>query len=355
MSKFVPLKVLQVVKETPDACTVVFEKPADSAWHYKAGQYLTLKLNVAGESIRRAYSLCTSPYVDADMAVTVKRVPDGRGSVYIYHSLKAGDTVEVFPPMGNFTIVPDPNKARHLVLLGGGSGITPLMSILKTVLATEPMSRVSLVYGNQDEASIIFKKELEALAEQHADRFRVIHILNEPSPSWIGMRGLPLRHVVLGIVQDLMNMDKLPKSYWICGPSPMMEEAQAALGFLGVPRELIHREIFTATLPDMDTVARSAIAEAKRGDYTITVRLDGVEKRVLVKNNQTVLEAVMAEGMDPPYACQMGVCCTCRAMRHSGKVEMEEDEGLSDAEIAEGYILTCQSHPLTEDVVIEYR
>lgn len=354
MSKFVPLKVLRVVKETADASSIVFEKPNDGSFNYKAGQYLTLKLNVGGESIRRAYSLCTSPYSDAEMAVTVKRVEGGKASGFIHNSLKAGDVIEVFPPMGNFTIVPDPSKARHLVLVGGGSGITPLMSILKTIIGTEPQSRVSLIYGNRDEDSIIFRKELEALTEVHPERLRVVHILEEPSASWIGMKGLPMRHVILGIVQNIMSADNLAKSYWMCGPNPMMEEAQAAFGFLGIGRELIHREVFTAALPEENSEAKAA-AEAKRGDYTITVRLDGAEKRILVKNTQTVLEAVIGEGMDPPYACQMGVCCTCRALRVSGKVEMEEDEGLSDAEIADGYILTCQSHPLTDDVVIEYR
>ncbi|MFN8396927.1 MAG: ferredoxin--NADP reductase [Bacteroidia bacterium] len=354
MSKFVPLKVVRVIRETSDASTIVFEKPTDGSFNYKAGQYLTLKLNVAGESLRRAYSLCTSPYVDSEMAVTVKRVEGGRVSNFVYSNLKAGDSVEVFPPMGNFSLVPNPSSARHVVLFGGGSGITPLMSILKTVLGTEPESRVTLVYGNKDEESIIFKAELEQLVEKSGDRFRVVHILSHPSPSWIGMKGLPLRHVVLGMAQDIMNSDKLPKSYWMCGPGPMMEEVQAALGFLGIPREQIHRENFAASLPEVTGEVKAA-AEAKRGDYTITVRLDGAEKKVLVKSNQTVLEAVIGEGMDPPYACQMGVCCTCRAMRLSGKVEMEEDEGLSDAEIAEGYILTCQSHPLTPDVVIEYR
>jgi ring-1,2-phenylacetyl-CoA epoxidase subunit PaaE len=354
MSKFVPLKVLKVVKETADASTVFFAKPNDGSFNYKAGQYLTLKINVGGESIRRAYSLCTSPYSDADMAVTVKRVEGGKASNFIHNSLQAGDVLEVFPPMGNFAVVPNPATARHLVLVGGGSGITPLMSILKTILGTEPQSKVSLIYGNRDEDSIIFRKELDTIAEANPDRFRVVHILSNPSSSWIGMTGLPLRHVILGIVQNIMSADSLPKSYWMCGPGPMMEEAQAAFGFLGIGREVIHREIFTAALPEENSEAKAA-AEAKRGDYTITVRLDGVEKQVLVKNTQTILEAVIGIGMDPPYACQMGVCCTCRAMRVSGKVEMEEDEGLSDAEIKDGFILTCQSHPLTSDVVVEYR
>jgi ring-1,2-phenylacetyl-CoA epoxidase subunit PaaE len=354
MSKFVPLKVLQVIRETADASTVVLEKPLDGTFSYKPGQYLTLKLTVGGESLRRAYSLCSSPTTDSDLAVTVKRVDKGRMSNFVHTQLKAGDVVEVFPPMGNFCLVPDATKARHVVMLGGGSGITPLMSILKSTLTAEPNSRITLIYGNRDEESIIFKRTLDAMAEAQPDRLRVIHILSDPSPSWIGMRGLPMRHVILGIVQDIMNADQLPKSYWICGPSPMMEESQAALGFLGIPKDAIHREIFTAALPDTDA-PKTAATEAKRGDYTITVRLDGKEKQVLVKNNQTILEAVIGEGMDPPYACQMGVCCTCRAMRHSGKVEMEEDEGLSDTEINEGFILTCQSHPLTADVVIEYK
>ncbi len=355
MSKFVQLKVSKVVHETADASTVYFEKPGDDSFSYKPGQYLTLKLNVGGESLRRAYSLCSSPITDRDLAVTVKRVDHGRVSSFIHTQVKAGDVIEVFPPMGNFKITPDPATARHLILLGGGSGITPLMSILKSVLAAEPKSRISLIYGNRDEASIIFRQELEALADANPERLRVIHILSEPSSAWLGMRGLPLRSVVLGIVQDLMNVDNLPKTYWICGPSPMMDEAQAALGFLGIEKSAIYREIFTAPIADPEDVAKAAAAEAKRGDYTITVRLDGKEKQVLVKNNQTILEAVIGVGMDPPFACQMGVCCTCRAMCHAGKIEMEEDEGLSDTEIKEGFVLTCQSHPLTADVVIEYR
>lgn len=355
MSKFVPLKVTKVVRETADASTIFFEAPSDGSFAYKPGQYLTLKLNVGGESLRRAYSLCSSPITDKELAVTVKRVDHGKVSSFVHTQVKAGDVIEVFPPMGNFKITTDPANARHLILLGGGSGITPLMSILKSILFAEPKSRVSLIYGNRDEASIIFNRELEQLSESHPDRLRVIHILSDPSEAWFGMKGLPLRHVVLGIVQDLMNADNLPKTYWICGPSPMMDESQAALGFLGIDKGGIYREVFTAALPDPDAIAKAAAAEAKRGDYTITVRLDGKEKQVLVKNNQTVLEAVIGEGMDPPFACQMGVCCTCRAMCHSGKVEMEEDEGLSDTEIAEGFILTCQSHPLTSDVVIEYR
>lgn len=350
MSKFVPLPVKEIVRETADAVTIVFAKPADAAFHYKAGQYLTLKLNVGGESLRRAYSLCSSPTTDADLMVTVKAVEGGRVSTYLNSSLQKGQTIEVFPPMGNFNVVPESGRAHHYVLFAGGSGITPLMSILKTVLKAEPGSRVTLLYGNKDEQSIIFRDALDREEAAADGRLRVIHLLSDASASWLGMRGLPTRATVLNLAQDLLNADRLPKSFWMCGPAPMMEEVNAALGFLNIPKENIHREVFTAALPDPE----AKVADPKRGTYTVKIILDGIEKDVVVNEKSTILDAAVDAGMDPPYACQMGVCCTCRAKLRSGKVQMDEDEGLSDTEISQGYILTCQSHPLTSDCVLEY-
>lgn len=352
MSKFVSLSIKDIVRETSDAVTLVFAKPAGDAFAYKAGQYLTLKLDVAGESLRRAYSLCSSPLTDADLMVTVKGVEGGRVSTYLNKSAQKGQTIEVFPPMGHFNVEPVATRAHHYVLFGGGSGITPLMSILKTILAGEPNSRVTLLYGNRDEQSIIFRDALDREEAAADGRLRVIHLLSDPSANWLGMRGLPTRATVLNLAQDLLNADRLPKSYWMCGPAPMMEEVTAALGFLSIPKEQIHREVFTAALPDPE--ARAVVADPKRGTYTVQIILDGIEKSVLVKESSTILDAAVDAGMDPPYACQMGVCCTCRARLRSGKVQMDEDEGLSDTEISQGYILTCQSHPLTEDCVLEY-
>lgn len=351
--KFVPLKVLEVIRETADANTVVFEAPADGSFTYLPGQYLTLKFEVGGESLRRAYSLCSSPITESHLAVTVKRVDDGRVSNHIADNLKAGDSVEVMPPMGNFKLEIDSTRAHHYVLIGGGSGITPLMSILKSVLEKEPNSKLTLVYGNRDINSIIFKSKLESLEASSAGRLRVIHSLDASDDTWTGLKGQLNRQVLLGLLSDVMGMDQLGKSFWLCGPRGMMEEAEAALGFLGIAKNEVKKESFTAALPKTDG-APAASAEGKADDYTIKVILDGDEKEVLVKKSNTILEAVIDAGMDPPYACQMGVCCTCRAKVTSGKVDMEEDEGLSDTEIEEGYVLTCQSHPMTADVVLEY-
>ena len=351
--KFVPLKVLEVIRETADANTVVFEAPADGSFAYLPGQYLTLKFDVGGESLRRAYSLCSSPITEANLAVTVKRVADGRVSNHIADKVNAGDTVEVMPPMGNFRLEVDPARAHHYVLIGGGSGITPLMSIIKSVLEKEPNSKLTLIYGNRDINSIIFKSQLEAFEASHADRFRTIHSLDTADGSWTGLTGQLNRQVLLGVLSDVMGIDNLPKSFWLCGPGGMMEEAEAAMGFLGIAKNDIKKESFTASLPSADK-APTVTSAGKAADYTIKVILDGDEKEVLVKQSATILEAVIDAGMDPPYACQMGVCCTCRAKVSSGTVEMEEDEGLSDTEIEEGYVLTCQSHPMTPDVVLEY-
>lgn len=250
MSKFQPLTIQEIVKETDHAVTVKFIKPQDQSFDYQPGQYVTLKLDVNGESLRRAYSMCSSPVTDDTIAVTVKRVEGGKASNYIADHLKAGDQVEVFPPMGNFHVVPRADRADHYILIGAGSGITPLMSILKSVLKIESGSRVTLIYGNSNEQSIIFRNDLKSLSEAYAGRFRVIHSLSNPLNGWEGLRGRLDRHNILQIAQEIITNDSLPKSFWICGPAGMMEEAKQALGFLGITKDQIHQELFTAPLPE---------------------------------------------------------------------------------------------------------
>lgn len=354
--KFVPLKVAEIIRETHDANTVVFEKPADGSFDYQPGQYLTLRFDVGGEDVRRAYSLCSSPVTDPQLAVTVKRVDNGKVSNHIADHLSAGDTVDVMPPMGNFKVDLNANNKHHYILIGGGSGITPLMSIIKSVLETEAQAKITLIYANRDQASIIFNQQLAAFEGSHGERFRVIHALDSAPEGWTGLNGPLTRQSFLGLLNDLLNVDELSKSFWLCGPTGMMEEAEASLGFLGIQKGNVKKESFTGSTKTTEAVTTgTADQEAKAGDYTIRVSLDGEEKEVFVKQNQTILEAVIGEGMDPPFACQMGVCCTCRAQVSSGIVEMEEDEGLSDSEIEEGYVLTCQSHPMTDGVVLEYK
>lgn len=361
MSKFFPLKVSNIIRETADANTIVFEKPAGADFEYKPGQYLTLKADINGESTRRAYSLCSSPITDPALAVTVKRVEGGVMSNYLPDHLKVGDVMEVLPPMGNFVVELDAGKFQHYVLIAGGSGITPLMSIAKSVLQEEPYSKVSLFYANRDVESIIFRKELMEMEATYADRIKVVHNLDTAPADWTGLTGVPNRMQLFPVMQDIIDRDNLPKVFYMCGPLGMMEEAQAALSFMGVSPDQIKRELFTA--PQKTAEAESAVAaaatdngevEGKPGDYSILVMLDGDEKTVEVKQSVTILEAVLDAGMDPPYACQMGVCTTCRAKTHVGTVEMEEDEGLSDSEIADGYILTCMAHPMTPNCKIEF-
>ncbi|MEM7040094.1 MAG: ferredoxin--NADP reductase, partial [Bacteroidota bacterium] len=315
-------------------------------------QYHTLKVDVNGESLRSAYSLCYSPYTDADLAVTVKRVDGGRVSNHLPDTLKVGDTVEVMPPMGNFALDVNAGLAEHFILIGGGSGITPLMSILKSVLSQAPQSKVSLLYANRDADSIIFKAELEQLQAQHGERFRIVHSLDNPPAGWSGMSGQLSKSSMFPLFQDLISQGGQKKSFWLCGPQGLMDEAKSALQFVGFDTKDIHQELFSAKLPEPGTAKPAA--DPARGTYTVTVVLDDETKEVVVDESSTILDAVINDGMDPPYACQMGVCCTCRAKLISGKVEMEEDEGLSDSELDEGFILTCQAHPLTADCKLEF-
>ena len=355
--KFFPLTVKEIVNETQDAVSVYFTNPGDSSFDYLPGQYLTLKFQINGEEVRRAYSLCSSPYTDSDLCVTVKRVDGGLVSNYIPDNVSAGSVVDVMQPMGNFTVTPNENASKHYVLVGGGSGITPLMSIIKSVLTKEPHSVITLLYGNRDEASIIFKSELEALSAENEGRLRIKHVLDQGHDGWTGLTGRLDRNTSLPLLQDIAKSDQLSKVYYLCGPAEMMEEVQATLGFIGVAKTDIHRELFTSKLASSEeeiSTAGESSGEAKRGTYDVAIIVDGEEKTATVNEGSTILEAAIDEGMDPPFACQMGVCTTCRAKLHSGKVEMEENEGLSDSELEEGYILTCQSHALTPDVKVEY-
>lgn len=360
--KFHSLRVKKVVNETADAVSVHFEKPAEG-FDYIAGQYLTLKVQVGDEELRRAYSLCSSPTEDEDLIVAIKRVSGGKVSNWIPDNIKEGDTIEVYPPLGKFTVEVDPARSHHYILLGGGSGITPLMSIIRTVLKSEPNSKMTLVYGNRNIDSIIFADKLEWLDGQYSDRFRVIHALNEAPEGWTGLTGMLTRQVLLPLFQDLLGIDNLKKTFHMCGPAAMMEEAETALNFLGVDKSDIKRELFTAKIPQTDAEPKAETqspegngeVELKRDTYEVTVILDGKESVITVPPEKAVLDVAIQEGLDPPFACQLGICTTCRAMCHKGAVEMDESEGLTDDEIEEGFVLTCQAHPLMPGVVLEYK
>ncbi len=363
---FHPLTIADVVRETPDAISISFNVPDDlrPMFLYKSGQYLTVRVVVNGVEHRRNYSLCSSPAHQEPLRIAVKRVHQGAVSQWLNEHAAPGMPLEVYPPMGNFTKELHPDNSRHYVMVAGGSGITPILSLLKSVLRIEQNSVVTLVYANRNEESIIFAAELARLAQTHPEILRVVYVLEEASAhgleQFIGrMDEGVTRQVINSVVPSLELVEA-----FVCGPPGMMESVLSVFTSLGLAPERIHREYFTinkhpelTTASGMDSTATD-LEELPGTDQivprTVTVRLYGDEHTFEVQPDETILLAAQRANLDPPYACQIGACCTCRAKIVRGRVKMDEREALSDDEIAEGYALTCQSHPLTDDVIADY-
>ncbi len=351
MSKFHALKVVDVVKETADAVSVAFEVPADlkSDYTFKQGQYLTLKFNVKGEELRRSYSIC-SGVDENELRVGIKKVKNGRVSSFINDTTKVGDVVEVMIPMGNFFTELNAANAKNYVLFAGGSGITPMLSILKTVLKAEPKSTITLFYGNNDEASIIFKNQIDTLVAVNADRIKAYHILNAaPANHPVLLQGIMTKEKVLSLIQNYVGLNN-DNEFFVCGPTIMMDNVKAALQAVKAPENKIHIEYFTAPVSAEDV---KPTADAV-GGANAKIIIDGDEHSVILEENETILEAALRIGLDAPYACQGGSCCTCRALLEDGKVDMAVNYALSASEVKNGYILTCQSRPTTPNVVVNY-
>jgi ring-1,2-phenylacetyl-CoA epoxidase subunit PaaE len=351
--KFQRLQVYKVVRETPDAITIFFQNPDKQLYGYIPGQYLTLRAEVNGKAVNRAFSLCSSPASDDLLAVTVKKTTGGLVSTYFNENLKEGDYLEVLPPLGNFTAKLKDYQKKHYILIGAGSGITPLMSILKTVLNVEKESKVTLLFGNRNTGSIIFKTQLEELVSKNADRLKVIHVLTQPDVSWSGPTGRLTRGKVKELLQSTIEGETLAKEFFVCGPSAMMDEAVHALKEMRVPPENTHQEHFSAPITNpMEEPEKQQESAVKEG--AVKIILEGKEYIVEVSPNNSILEAALDADLDPPYACMIGSCCTCKAKLLSGKVIMDDREGLTDEEIREGFVLTCQSHPTTPNVIVSY-
>jgi len=358
--KFQKLLVEKVVQETPDAISIWFRNPDREIYKYIPGQYLTLKVIIDDKPYNRAFSLSSCPVADNHLIVTVKITPGGKVSTYLVRNLKAGQEIEVLPPLGNFTAQMDVNHRNHYVLIGAGSGITPLMSILRSALESEPQSKITLLFGNRNENDIIFKTSLTELYNKYPERLKVIHSLSQPDANWNGLTGRLTQDHIKEILGGLNIHDGLRNEYYVCGPSGMMVEAVNAVKSLGVSPEQLHEEHFGAHINHgtEDEKPTPVIIETKVEDTSsiddVTVVLDDKEYTFKVKNGQSILDAALDADLDPPYACMIGSCCTCKAKLLSGKIIMDDREGLTDSEIAEGFILTCQSHPTSKGVKVSY-
>jgi ring-1,2-phenylacetyl-CoA epoxidase subunit PaaE len=352
MSKFHTLKVKEVKRETADAVSVSFDVPASlkNDYKYLQGQYLTLKFRINGEELRRSYSICSSPLDEQEMRVAIKKVANGKVSSYINDQLKAGQEIEVMVPMGTFHSEMNAANAKTYVLFAGGSGITPMMSIIKTVLRAEPKSKITLFYGNNDEASIIFRNELDSLAAANSERLKVHHVLcNPPSGHSQDLCGMLTLEMNINLLKSYVD-PQADNEYFICGPTPMMDNVMAALKQANAPEKSIHIEYFTAPVnPDDIVPSADTVSGAKA-----TIILDGDERDIVLEEGETILEAAIRTGLDAPYACQGGSCCTCRALLQEGTVDMAVNYALSASEVKEGFILTCQSRPTTDKVVVNY-
>jgi ring-1,2-phenylacetyl-CoA epoxidase subunit PaaE len=351
MSKFNSLQVVDIVRETPDAVSIAFKVPESlqKEYTFKQGQYLTLKLKINGEELRRSYSICSS-YYENELRVAVKKVKDGRVSTYIFNNLKVGDTVEVMTPMGNFHTEMNAAHKKTYVLFAGGSGITPMFSIMKTVLKDEPQSRIILFYGNNDEPSIIFKKQIEELGVKNADRLNIVHVLNTaPADHPELLKGMMTKEKNVQLIKNYVDA-AVSSEYFICGPGVMMDNVVAALKELKVDEARIHIEYFSTPVTTEPVKPSAAVAKGA----TATIIIDGDEHVIELQENEAILEAALRVGLDAPYACQGGSCCTCRALLQEGKVEMAVNYALSASEVKQGFILTCQSRPTTPTVVVNY-
>ncbi|WP_115375553.1 ferredoxin--NADP reductase [Adhaeribacter pallidiroseus] len=382
------LKVVDITRETADAITIHLEHPDKIAVPYQAGQFLTLIVPVNGKKERRAYSLCSSPVEQPRLSVTVKRVKGGLLSNYLINQLKVGDRLEVLAPMGNFNIIPEPTNRRTVVLIGAGSGITPLMAMAKSVLHHETASQVCLIYANRNEESVIFKNQLKTLEQQYPERFRVTHVYSqtttlETTPkansSFFGRlfgksketapgtspaeelntiySGRLNQKMLLTILEKLKIRNTTATEFYLCGPEGLMEEAKAALQILQVPNHQVFKESFVSSGHNpVNTGAGSTAKEENTTtiqDQSVTILFEGQQYVVAVTKDETILEAALSQDIDLPFSCQAGLCTACRGKCLAGKVHLDEREGLSDAEVAQGFVLTCVGHPLTNNVIIE--
>ena len=347
MSSFYKLNIKEVRRETSDAVSVSFHVPIELQPNYTfiAGQYVTLKLTLDGEEIRRAYSICASPD-SGELRVAIKSVSVGAFSKFANTTLKAGDLVEVSTPEGKFIFSPDVNRRKNYAAFAAGSGITPVMSILQSVLQSEPQSTFVLIYGNKSPEQTIFHEQLQALQQQYTGRLFLHYVYSQSkiSDALFGRIEKSTVNFILNNKYKEIEFDK----FYLCGPEEMINTVSTVLKEHNIKEKDIKFELFFAPK------AENEISTSLEGHTKITVLVDGEEATFEMSQKQTILEAALKQGLDAPYSCQGGICSSCLARITSGTAEMVKNAILTDGEIASGLILTCQAHPTSSEVVIDY-
>ena len=356
---FHPLRVREVMPDTAEAVVVAFDvpQPLREVFSFTQGQYLTLRTEIDGADLRRSYSICAG-VDDGELRVGVRKVQGGVFSNWINAHLKPGDVINVMAPQGRFFVPIEPAAPRHHVGIAGGSGVTPILSTMKTVLAREPLSRFTLIYGNRLLKSTMFKEEIEDLKNRYFTRVMLHLVFSDEHTDAPLNHGVMNREKIGEFLASVVPASTIDHAF-VCGPYQMNDEAEAALLAAGVPEEHIHIERFGVPLPNAALGQVGAVIhEAKPGDAEtarIVIIRDGLRREISFNKDQpSILDAASAAGLEVPFSCTSGVCGTCRAKLLEGEVRMERNFALDKAEVANGFVLTCQAHPLTAQVVLSF-
>ena len=354
MSKFHKLSVATIEPETRDAVAITFAVPEALAepFRFAAGQHLTLRADIEGQDVRRSYSIC-SGVEDGKLRIAVKRNPGGVFSAWANEMLKAGDALDVLPPLGHFNVPLAAGNRKHYAAFAAGSGITPLLSIVKTTLAAEPQSRFTLFYGNRASGTVMFKEELAALKDTYLTRFNLVHVLSREAQDIELLHGRIDRAKADALLTHWLDLDHVD-AVFVCGPDGMMQAVAEALKARDYPDARVKIERFATSIPRHEH-RPAKIAEPGHTECEVTVVLEGVTRTfALEKGKENILDAGLKTGIELPYSCKSGVCSTCRAKLTAGEVDMDVNFALEDYEVARGFVLTCQSYPVTDRVAVDY-
>ncbi len=351
--KFHALTIKDVRQETEDTVSISFEIPAalKEDYTFLAGQYLTLKTDISGQDIRRSYSLCSAPF-ENEWRVAIKRVEEGLFSNFAADTLKKGDSMEVMTPTGNFVLQSDKTHQKNYALFAAGSGITPILSILKTILTEEPNSHVTLFYGNKSFTTIIFREELEALKNTYMENFRIIHVFSRENLGNPVQKGRMDKQKGIELYDAFLKNEKIDEVF-ICGPEAMILGLKDSLIEKGIEENKVHFELFTTPGISKKQQENKEVLPSISSNVSIILDGDTIDIE-LNSTDENILDAALKAGADLPFACKGGVCCTCKAKIIEGSASMDVNYALEKDEVEAGYILTCQSHPTSEKLIVSF-